>query len=50
MFVAFSGLLGVDQPIPLLSRDLGSDVRFGLKADVKASPRDVRFTPESNIG
>src|SRR6516225_10496198 len=23
------------------------DVRFGSKADIKASPRDVRFTPKS---
>src|SRR5262249_18214833 len=47
MFVAFSGLLGVDQPIPLLSRDLGSDVRFGSKADVRPKKRDVCFTPKN---
>jgi len=47
MFVAFSGLLGIDQPISLLSRDLGSDVRFGSKADIAARPRNARFTPKS---
>jgi hypothetical protein len=28
-------------------QSLGPNVRFGSKADIKAYPRDVRFTPKS---
>jgi len=44
------GSPGVDKPIPLLSRDLGSDVRYGSEADIQPCLSDVRFTPKSGHG